>query len=104
MLDCLADSKYEHYSHFTLDDALALVDVSQPGREGVPMREGGREPDDTAPCLCCLQELRPCRCLLVGMCCSVSPHEDVNARLEARGYGHVQLAYDGMALRGLQLR
>lgn len=62
-------------SHMTLQESLALLD-----------------------------QLEPQRAFLVGMCCDVGGHDEMNARLRAMGYPHVQLAYDGMVLRGMPLR
>lgn len=55
-------------------------------------------------CLALLDQLQPQRAWLVGMCCEVGAHDAMNARLQAMGYPHVQLAFDGMTLRGLPLR
>jgi phosphoribosyl 1,2-cyclic phosphodiesterase len=61
------------YSHYTLDDALALV-----------------------------RDIRPEKTFLVGMCsCEMGDHDEVNAELasltESEGL-YVQLAYDGMGI------
>ncbi len=75
VVDCLAVSPAPHYSHMNLPECLALLD-----------------------------RLQPERAFLVGMCCEVGAHDAMNERLKRLGYPHVQLAYDGMALRGLRLR
>ena len=55
-------------------------------------------------CLALLDQLQPQQAYLVGMCCEVGGHDSMDARLKAMGYPHVQLAWDGMVLRGLPLR
>lgn len=55
-------------------------------------------------CLAVLDQIQPQRAFLTGVCCEVGAHDSMNERLKNLGYPHVQLAYDGMTLRGVPLR
>lgn len=111
VLDCLAVSPAPHYrcgcgSRMQMRPVLVgSVVHTHDGRADLTHNPPHNHSHmNLTECLALLDILQPQQAYLVGMCCEVGAHDAMNARLRGMGYPHVQLAWDGMVLRGMPMR